>query len=317
MRVAGVIAVSALVASLSLLTLTPRLGHTFPSMVDDWYVIEHVPGQVVDALTLRIPEDERYRPGWTVWSALQWHTLGAPNDLSAPLVWWLLRVLALAAGIVAAARSLRGRAPPTRAGRVAWLALAGGAALVVVTIPGFAVDLARYGPQEPLMVGLMCGGGAVLAASIDRALNGALQRHTACRLRRARGLGVRRRSHAEGDLHLHSCARSVPLDGDGRRATNPRPPTTTDATDGLDHSRDRRTAPRADDGADRPAHAGPIRFYDATPGEGLIAKTQGLFDRMDTVLGSHAPGILLAAAVVLLIVLTARRRSRSSPPASS
>ena len=55
---------------------------------------------------------------------------------------------------------------PTRAA-----ALAGGAALVVITIPGFAVDLARYGPQVPLMVGLMCGGGAVLALSVDRALH--------------------------------------------------------------------------------------------------------------------------------------------------
>jgi hypothetical protein len=308
MRGAGVIAVSALVASVSLLTLTPRVDHTFPSMVDDWYVIERVPGQVVDTLALRIAEAERYRPGWIVWSALQWHTLGAPENLTAPLAWWVLRVLALVTGIVAAAVVSAGRSPPTRGGRLARLALAGGAAIVVVTIPGFAVDLARYGPQEPLMVGLMCGGGALLAASIVRALHEGL---TDGRLAIYGGLGALMFGAGVTQKETSICVLAlVPFlwaatsDERGTLAALP--------------CRTRRTVWTLVAVAALPLLPmtartvqlvlAPDRFYDAEPGEGLVAKTQGLLDHIDKALGSHAPKFLLAAAIILLVVLALMRR---------
>ena len=194
-----------------------------------------------------------------------------------------------------------------RAAGSPWLALVGGAGLVVVTVPGFAVDLARYGRQEPLMVGLMCGGGAVLAASIDRAC---ADRSATLDLLSSEGWGPLRSARESPRKRPPSAFLRWFRSSGWRRATSdaPSPTSTTDATDCLDHSRGRRTPLVAMTARTIQLTLAPSRFYDATPGEELIAKTQGLLNRMDTVLGSHAPGILLAAAVVLLIVLTARRR---------
>jgi hypothetical protein len=308
MRVAGVIAVSALVAGISLLTLSPRLDHSFPSMVDDWYAIDRVPGQVVDALTLRRPEEQRYRPGWIVWSALQWHTLGAPDDLAAPLVWWVLRVLVFVAGIVAAAVVAAGRSPPTRAGRIARLALAGAAALVVVTIPVFAVDLARNGPQEPLMIGLMCGGGAILAAAIGRALDG---RVTDGRLALLGGLGALAFGAGAAQKETSICVLAlVPFLWAATRdergtlaALSDRTQRTTWALVALAAlpllPMTVRTAQLA---------LAPTRVYNAEPGHGLLAKTQALLEQMGKTLESRVPVFLVGAAIALLVVLALTRR---------
>lgn len=171
-RVAPFAVAAALVAAVSLWTLAPRLDSTFPSMLDDWYAIDRTPDQLSDALTLRMTEDQRYRPGWVAWNALQWHTLGGPEDFRPARAWGVARALVLVLGLVAAGAVVASRGAARRLGGVAHAALAGGAALAVVTIPGFAVDLARYGPQEPLLVGLMCGGGALMAIAFRRALAG-------------------------------------------------------------------------------------------------------------------------------------------------
>jgi len=168
-RWSTIVVITALVTAVSLWTLSARLGHTFPSMVDDWAAISRSPDQIGDALTLRNPEDQRYRPTWIAWNYVQWHTLGAPEDQRPPLAWDLLRVLTLVAGLVAAAVALTER---SRIGTLTRALLVGGAVVVVVTIPAFAEDLARYGPQEPLMVGLLGAGGALLWLTVRRALQG-------------------------------------------------------------------------------------------------------------------------------------------------
>jgi hypothetical protein len=96
------IVTAAVVAAVSFWVLSPRLGHVFPSMVDDWAAISRSPDQIQEAMTLRNPEDTRYRPTWIVWNYLQWHTFGAPLDLRVPWLWGLLRTLVLIGGVAAA-----------------------------------------------------------------------------------------------------------------------------------------------------------------------------------------------------------------------
>ena len=61
--------------------IEPRFHQSFPSMIDDWQAIKTAPENLRDILRLGIPEGQRYRPGFIAWSALQWHTLGAPDEL--------------------------------------------------------------------------------------------------------------------------------------------------------------------------------------------------------------------------------------------
>ena len=52
-----------------------------------------------------------------------------------------------------------------------WLLVAG-VALAVVTPPALGIDLARYGPQEPLLVGCMALGAVLLVQALDALLDG-------------------------------------------------------------------------------------------------------------------------------------------------
>ena len=148
----------------------PRFDHPFPSMIDDWSAIANAPEQLREVLRLGNPEEQRYRPGFIAWNALQWHTLGAPDGFSGPQFWGVLRVAVLVLGVTLLALLLtesgrariRGRDPR-------WLLVAG-VPLAVVTAPSLAIDLARYGPQEPLMVGCMSLGAVLLVRTVDALL---------------------------------------------------------------------------------------------------------------------------------------------------
>ena len=62
----------------------PRFDHPFPSMIDDWSAIANAPEQLREVLRLGNPEEQRYRPGFIAWNALQWHTLDAPTGFVGP-----------------------------------------------------------------------------------------------------------------------------------------------------------------------------------------------------------------------------------------
>ena len=166
---AGVFICLVVVALASLWTYEPRLHHTFPSMVDDWSAIQKAPEQLHTVLRLGSPEDGRYRPGFVIWNALQWHTIGAPTDFFGPQLWGVARWAVLVIGVTLLALLLVGQ--PTRARDGRWL-LAIGVPLVAVTAPSIAIDIARYGPQEPLLVGCMALGAVLLVRAIDRLLDG-------------------------------------------------------------------------------------------------------------------------------------------------
>ncbi len=172
---AVVLLAAAIATAATLVMIAPRITHTFPSMVDDWYSIEYAVEQLPEALTGRSPEELRYRPAWVVWSAAQWHTLGAPTHRFGPQVWGVLRVGLLALGLAALAATIV-RWPPGRGGRMTISALVAGVPLVVMTMPGFAVNLARWGPQEPLQIGLMSLGAALIVWSLRAVLSGSRSR---------------------------------------------------------------------------------------------------------------------------------------------
>jgi hypothetical protein len=164
----GVLLCLVAVALASLWTYEPRLHHDFPSMVDDWSAIKKAPDQLHDVLRLGNPEENRYRPGFVMWNALQWHTFGAPTDFLGPKLWGIARWAVLVTGLTLLALLLVGRPTRLRDGR--WL-LAIGVPLVAITAPSIAIDIARYGPQEPLLVGCMSLGAVLLVRAIDRLLD--------------------------------------------------------------------------------------------------------------------------------------------------
>ena len=152
-------------------TIAPRFRHPFPSMIDDWNAIATAPEQLREVLRLGNPEEQRYRPGFVAWNALQWHTLGGPKAFEGPQLWGALRVAVLVLGLTLLAvlsiesgrMEIQGRDPR-------WL-LVVGVPLAIITPPSLVIDLARYGPQEPLMVGCMSLGAVLLVRSIDTLLD--------------------------------------------------------------------------------------------------------------------------------------------------
>src|SRR5262245_6362034 len=118
--------VGAAVAILAVIVMiAPRFAHTFPSMVDDWAAIQNAVDELPKALTGRNPEELRYRPGWVVWNAVQWHTLGAPTHLWGPQIWGALRLAVLALGLSTLATTVL-RWPAGRGGRLTVAALVAG-----------------------------------------------------------------------------------------------------------------------------------------------------------------------------------------------
>ena len=149
------------VSLLAVWMISPRFEIDVASVVDDWAAYFYSPEQLADVLRLTNPETERFRPGVILWGYLQWHTFGAPQDLLGPNVWNVLRVVILVAGLTL----FTAVALPVRRGRLELVLYAGLAsipAFVVVLVPKFARDLARFGPQEPLLVGGMALGGSLL-----------------------------------------------------------------------------------------------------------------------------------------------------------
>jgi hypothetical protein len=163
-RTARVLLLGLAVVAVSLLAvwmISPRFELDVPSVVDDWAAYSASPDQLRDVLRLTNPETERFRPGVILWGYLQWHTFGAPESLVGPNAWNVLRVLILVAGLTL----FTALALPVRRGwleLVLYVGLASLPAFVVVLVPKFARDLARFGPQEPLLVGGMALGGSLL-----------------------------------------------------------------------------------------------------------------------------------------------------------
>jgi ABC-type multidrug transport system fused ATPase/permease subunit len=162
----------AVVGLVTLWAYAPRVTYLFPSLIDDWSAIAKAPEQLRDVVALGNPEAQRYRPGFIMWNALQWHTLGAPNDFLGPQFWGLARAAVLVLGVTLLAALLIVPASDTSEWRDRRWLLVAGVPLAAITAPSLAIDLARFGPQEPLLVGCMALGAVLLVYAVDSLLRG-------------------------------------------------------------------------------------------------------------------------------------------------
>jgi hypothetical protein len=157
----SLLAAIVLVSGVAVWATSPRFTLDVPSLEDDWAAISESSKQVTELASLTNPEIERFRPGWIVWNYVQWHTFDAPRGLVGPNGWNIARLLVFVAGL----SLLTGLALPRP--RRAWDAalfpvLAGLPAFLVLMVPKFSRDLARFGTQEPLLIGGMALGGSLL-----------------------------------------------------------------------------------------------------------------------------------------------------------
>ena len=134
--------------------ISPRFAISGPSLIDDWNAVTTGPRIAHELVHHELPAGIRYYPAWILWNYLQWR---------GPLMVWpnvldVLRVAVAVSGITLVTWLLCARAGSS------WLraGLAALPALLVLSAPTFAIDLARFGPQEPLLVGGMLAGGSLL-----------------------------------------------------------------------------------------------------------------------------------------------------------
>jgi hypothetical protein len=154
---AAIVAISALGVWL----VSPRFAIDTPSLIDDWSAILRSPAQARELLRLENPEEQRFRPSWILWNAAQWHTFDAPHGLVGPNLWNLARLLVVVSGL-SLMTLLAMPAARTRGEALLQAALAAMPMLLLVTVPKFARDFARFGVQEPLFLGGLALGGSLL-----------------------------------------------------------------------------------------------------------------------------------------------------------
>ncbi|MDX6514813.1 MAG: hypothetical protein QOH73_479 [Gaiellaceae bacterium] len=155
-----------LVALLGLWIISPRFSLAGPSLTDDWQAIQ-LGTSLRTPETLFHPVGLRFRPGWELWNTVQWHTLDGPAGLIGPNLWDVVRLSVLVVGLAALTALLLERrgAGVSRLELTLLIVLPPAA---VLAVPDFAVDLARFGPQEPLLVGCMALGATLLVRGARR-----------------------------------------------------------------------------------------------------------------------------------------------------
>jgi hypothetical protein len=166
-RIRAVALVCAIVAltALGVWLVSPRFSIDTPSLVDDWSAISRSPEQVHALLRLETPEEQRFRPSWILWNALQWHTFDAPDGFVGPNAWNLARMAVVVIGLCLLTL-IAMPSPRTRVEAILQAALAAMPVLLLVTVPKFARDLARFGVQEPLLLGGLALGGSLLVLAV-------------------------------------------------------------------------------------------------------------------------------------------------------
>jgi hypothetical protein len=139
--------------------ISPRFSITGPSLIDDWDALLSTPA-AVNALRFAYHLDQaRFRPGWVAWNWVQWRVPGAPGNMLGPNLLGVTRLALLVAGMTSLTWLV---IPRERRSRVELALLSALPALIVLTLPAFAEDLARFGPEEPALVGGVMLGGSLL-----------------------------------------------------------------------------------------------------------------------------------------------------------
>jgi hypothetical protein len=156
--------------------LSPRFGIASPSVIDDWNGASHDTRSLGDLLGPFFESPvQRFRPGFGLFDYFEWHTFGAPLDMTGPNLWNTLRVALLLAAI-GVVPALLARAPRPDLSPFALGALAAVPPCLVVTGTAIPVDLARLAPQEPMLIGATVCGAALVLLGLDRQLAGESRR---------------------------------------------------------------------------------------------------------------------------------------------
>lgn len=139
--------------------ISPRFSITGPSLIDDWKALVSTPADMhAFRFSYHIAE-ARFRPAWIVWNWVQWRVPGAPGKMLGPNLLGVARLALLVAGMTMSAWLLVRHAGRGLLEQAIFCSLP---ALIVITMPAFAEDLARFGPEEPALVGGMLLGGALM-----------------------------------------------------------------------------------------------------------------------------------------------------------
>jgi hypothetical protein len=157
-------------AVLGVLVVSTRFEVHSPSLLDDWYFASQSVNSIGDLLDPFLHAiGPRFRPGYELWSRLEWHTLGAPEDVTGPNLFGVLRVLVFVAGAVLVPAVIAATSEP-RPSPPGIAALAAAVGVLLFSGPEPTGDFFRLGPQEPLMVGAAASGAAVLLFACGRAI---------------------------------------------------------------------------------------------------------------------------------------------------
>jgi hypothetical protein len=177
----AVVAAFLVASAVSVWLISPRLSISGPSLIDDWYAISRSPSELSHTWHLMSAHGSRFRPGFEAWNYVQWHTFGS-TDLLGPNIWGIARTLLFVGGVALWSFLMLGMSLRRRDGRLMFVpVLLGLAPLLVVTTPYVAVDFARFGPQEPLLMGAMTFGGSLLVLAF-RELGGPDADHRKARI---------------------------------------------------------------------------------------------------------------------------------------
>jgi len=145
-------------------------------MIDDWNGASRGASSLVDLLAPFVERPVlRFRPGFDLFDHIEWHTLGAPHDMTGPNLWNAVR-LALFVAAVGVVPALVARAVAPDLSSFTLGALTAVPPAVVVTGGVISVDLARLAPQEPMLVGATVCGAALVLFGLDRYMSGARMR---------------------------------------------------------------------------------------------------------------------------------------------
>lgn len=147
------------VLAIAVWVISPRFSITGPSLIDDWDALLSAPAAMHALVHFSYEVQDRFFPAWTLWNWVQWRVPGAPGNMLGPNLLGVARVTLLVAGVTSLSWIL---VPRVREHPATHAFLCSVPALVVVTVPGFGPDLARFGPNEPALVGGMMLGGALL-----------------------------------------------------------------------------------------------------------------------------------------------------------
>jgi len=158
------------VTGFALWILSSRFGIDTPSLIDDWLFATAPAPSFGDQVQFFFePTLGRFRPTYEIFSLAQWHTFGAPQDMLVPNIFAVVRSVGFCVAVVAVPGLVVATGRP---GIGPWLlgGLCLAAGLIIFSNPVTDGNFLSQGAQEPLLVGTLVTGLALVAWATGRLL---------------------------------------------------------------------------------------------------------------------------------------------------